>query len=131
MNDPKLVSIERVIRLHGRVIQEFGGTAELRDRGLLESALALPGAQFGGEYLHKTIPEMAAAYLFHLCKNHPFVDGNKRIALTTSEMFLIMNGWKLNATNQELEEVTLKVASSAMEKAELTQFFASHSERQK
>lgn len=124
--DPLFVKLDQILRLHQRLIEKFGGTTELRDQGLLESAIEMPAAQYGGEYLHKTIPEMAAAYLFHLCRNHPFVDGNKRVALATAEVFLIVNGWQLNATNDQLETVTLNVAASEMEKQELTEFFVAH-----
>jgi len=126
--DPFFLKLEQILRLHQQLIEKFGGTTELRDQGLLESAIEMPAAQFGGEYLHKSVPEMAAAYLFHLCRNHPFVDGNKRVALASAEVFLNVNGWQLAASNDQLETVTLSVTASEMEKQELTEFFISHCE---
>lgn len=126
--DPFFLKLEQILRLHQRLIEKFGGTTELRDQGLLESAIEMPAAQFGGEYLHGSVPEMAAAYLFHLCRNHPFVDGNKRVALASAEVFLNVNGWQLVASNDQLETVTLSVAASEMEKQKLTEFFISHCE---
>ena len=126
--DPFFLKLEQILRLHQQLIEKFGGTTELRDQGLLESAIEMPAAQFGGEYLHGSVPEMAAAYLFHLCRNHPFVDGNKRVALASAEIFLNVNGWQLVASNDQLETVTLSVAASEMEKQKLTEFFISHCE---
>ena len=109
--------------IHMRMITEFGGASALRDQGLLESAVMMPTAAFSNVYLHKNISEMAAAYLFHICKNHAFVDGNKRTALATAEMFLILNGHRLNATDNELERITLGVADGSIGKEELKKLF--------
>jgi fido (protein-threonine AMPylation protein) len=76
------------MRLHDRQVEKFGGTSGIRDQGLLESALAQPQATFAGELLHATIYEQAAAYLFHLAMNHPFLDGNKRTAFAVMDVFL-------------------------------------------
>lgn len=81
------LSVANVMTIHGRLIEEFGGDEGLRDQGLLESAVAMPHAMFSGQFLHSTLAEMAAAYHFHLCSNHPFVDGNKRVAVASAEMF--------------------------------------------
>ncbi|MHB9294263.1 putative death on curing protein [Hollandina sp. SP2] len=72
-------------------IRNYGGIYGVRDINLLSSALYMPQSSFDGQYLHKTIPAMAAAYAFHICQNHPFVDGNKRIALASSLVFLDIN----------------------------------------
>jgi death on curing protein len=120
------LSTEEVLTIHDRVIAEFGGEARIRDQGLLESAVAMPAAQFGGEYLHRGVPEKAAAYLFHLCKNHAFVDGNKRTALVAAEMFLLLNDWQLLATNEELERLTLGVAEGTVSKEDAAVFFRNH-----
>jgi death on curing protein len=77
---PTFVSIDEVLLLHALAILELGGAAGIRDRGLLESVLAQPQMAFQGQMLHRTLAEMAAAYAFHLCQNHPFADGNKRTA---------------------------------------------------
>jgi death-on-curing protein len=84
----KFLDAETITTFHNDLIETYGGTRGLRDSGLLESALAQPKAQFGGEYLHDGIFEMASAYGFHICKNHPFIDGNKRSALVAMYTFL-------------------------------------------
>lgn len=112
--------------VHARMIAEYGGSDGLRDRGLLESAAAMPFATFGGQFLHEGLPTMAAAYLFHLCKNHPFVDGNKRVALASAITFLLLNGYELIATKSEAEELTLGVADSSISKEDAIAFFRKH-----
>ena len=91
MNDPVFLTIEEVLEIHERMLAEFGGLAGVSDQGLLDSALAMPQATFGGEFLHSTIAAMAATYLFHLCSNHAFMDGNKRTALAAAEVFVKRN----------------------------------------
>lgn len=128
MAQPIFLTVDQVLEVHRRAIEEFGGSAELRDRGLLESAVAMPAAQFGGEYLHESLAAMAAAYLFHLCKNHPFVDGNKRVSLAAAETFVLLNRHKLAASDDELEKLTLGVADGSISKREATTFFEVHVE---
>jgi death-on-curing protein len=123
---PLFLTVDQVIHIHRRGIEEYGGSPELRDRGLLESAVAMPMAQFGGEYLHEGLPGMAAAYLFHLCKNHPFVDGNKRVAVSVAEIFIELNGRRLATADKQLEELTLGVADSSISKNEAIKFFVKH-----
>ena len=120
------LSVDQVLDIHRRGIEQHGGSSELRDRGLLESAVATPRARFAGEYLHNGVPAMAAAYLFHLCKNHPFADGNKRVAVTVAEVFVELNGYRLVATDKQLEERTLGVADSSISKDKATAFFVKH-----
>ncbi len=117
------VGVGDAISIHRRMVDEFGGDSGLRDRGLLESALAMPKAMFGGDYLHLDLPRMAAAYHYHLCANHPFVDGNKRVAVTVAEVFLRANGLQLEATDDEIVELTLGVASGTTGKPEVTDFY--------
>ena len=81
VKDPEFLTLDEVLALHADRIARYGGSEGIRDVGLLKSALAAPAATFDGGYLHPTLPEMAAAYLFHLVKNHPFVDGNERVGL--------------------------------------------------
>jgi death on curing protein len=127
VNQPiTFLEVDAVLRIHTRMIAEFGGSAEVRDHALLQSAVHMPQAQFGGKYLHDGPPEMAAAYLYHLCSNQPFGDGNKRTALATAEMFVLINGYQLRATNDELETLTMSVAKGTLSKADLTSFFAQH-----
>jgi death-on-curing protein len=125
-SQPVFLGVEQVLAIHCRIIKEFGGSDELRDCGLLESAVMMPAAQFGGEFLHDGIPAMAAAYLFHICKNHAFVDGNKRTAAAAAEVFVMLNGLRLTATNREFECLTMGVAEGAVSKDEAVTFFRKH-----
>jgi death-on-curing protein len=117
------LSVEIVLEIHRRVIEEFGGEPGLRDRGMLESAVALPQSTFGGKELHAGLVEKAAAYHFHLCANHPFVDGNKRVAVAAAELFLLINGRELTASDDELEDLTLGVAGGRLSKEQVIEFF--------
>lgn len=124
--DIRFLTIEQVLRLHALAIEDQGGDDSLRDRGLLDSALAMPRQQFGGAYLHPDIPAMAAAYAFHICKNHPFVDGNKRAAVAAMIKFLADNGWSFEATADEAEPAILSLAAGQMDKPALTEWLRSH-----
>lgn len=93
----KFIPYEVIIRFHEDQIKLYGGSHGIRDKDLLESALAQPEASFGGEYVHRTIFEKAVAYGYHICKNHPFYDGNKPTALLAMLIFLDVNGWILKA----------------------------------
>ncbi len=126
MNDLAFFSTDDILSIHSRMIQEFGGGTGLRDRGLLESAVAMPSASFGGHFLHDDLPAMSAAYLFHLCKNHPFVDGNKRVALASAIAFLLLNDQELIASKADVERLTLGVADSSISKDEAIAFFRKH-----
>lgn len=101
------LATEQVLFIHVRAVKRFGGSQGIRDLGLVESAVARPQATFGGEYLYKTIFDKAAALLQSLLKNHPFIDGNKRTALSSSAVFLKKNGYKL--INQHKEEVEFAI----------------------
>jgi len=117
------LSVEAVFEIHRRVIKEFGGDMGLRDRGLLESAVAMPQSTFGGKDLHSSLSEKAAAYHFHLCANHPFVDENKRVAVAAAEVFLLINGLELKANDSEIEAITMGVASGEVSKGQVIKFF--------
>lgn len=123
---PRLLSIDDLLGLHQRQIERYGGRAGLRDLRLLQSASALPSASFDGSWLHGSLEEMAAAYLFHLCQNHPFMDGNKRLAAVAMTVFLVLNGLRPTFTEDELAELTLAVASGGRTKAETAIAIASH-----
>ena len=125
-SEPTFLALDDVLALHARSIEQFGGSHGIRDVGLLESALAMPAAGLGGDYFHPTLHEMAAAYLFHLCKNHPFVDGNKRTALASAAVFLQVNGRRLVAEPDALYEMVHGVAADAVSKAEAAVFFEKH-----
>jgi death-on-curing protein len=120
------LTIDTVLTIHQRMIAEFGGDAGIRDHGLLEAAVAMPRQQFGGAFLHSNLAEQAAAYLYHICCNHPFLDGNKRTALATADFFILLNNAELVADNDELVEITVGVAEGQVKKAALTAFFKSH-----
>ncbi len=115
----RFLSKRFVVSYHARLIDLFGGTHGLRDEGLLDSSLAQPEATFDGEMLHKDPWEMAAAYGFHLCRNHPFIDGNKRIAAVAMGTFLAINGEANVFDEVELYLTVTAVAEGRMEKAEL------------
>lgn len=105
-----------VLAIHARQIEKFGGTPGLRDEGLLASALAQPQATFGQQWLHPTIPEQAAAYLYHLAMNHPFVDGNKRTAFAVMDTFLRVNGYRLTLTDDAAYDLVLRVVQGKLDK---------------
>jgi death-on-curing protein len=112
----EFLEIEHILALHTEQIDEFGGSHGVRDHGLLKSALAQPQATFGGVYLHDTLFDMAAAYLYHLVSNHPFIDGNKRIGLQATLVFLDLNGERISRSTSDLYELTLSVAQSQVDK---------------
>src|SRR5713226_4953313 len=118
--EPLFLSLDEVLEIHEQQIAWYGGSSGVRDSGGLESAIATPQATFGGECLHRSIPGMAAAYLFHLCQNHPFVDGNKRVSANAAITFFQMNGWEPTFDEDELVGLVLSVASSELGKAALT-----------
>lgn len=117
------LSIEQVLALHEALAQDFGGVAALRDRGLLESAVARPEMTFGGEDLYPDIASKAAALMHSLVLNHPFVDGNKRIGSAAAEFFVERNAFVLTATDQELIDITLAVAEGKVEAEALAIWF--------
>jgi death-on-curing protein len=121
--DPLFLTLDEVLGIHADQIRRYGGRPGLRDLGLLQSALAMPETTFGGEFLHGTVFEMAAAYLFHLARNHPFVDGNKRAALMSALVFLGLNGQRLDAESGALYELVDGVAAGSVDKAEVSVFF--------
>lgn len=125
MPTPNFVSKSMVLSIHARQIERFGGTPGVRDEGLLESALAQPQATFGGQFLHPTISEQAAAYLYHIAMNHPFIDGNKRTAFAVTDTFLRLNGCALNLTDDRAYDLVMRVARGTMTKEELSTEFES------
>jgi len=104
------LTLEEVLLLHARLIQRTGGSGGVRDLGLLDSALARPQATFGGKDLYPGLWHKAAALMHSLIKNHPFIDGNKRTALTATGLFLELNGYTLAATNEEALDFTRRAA---------------------
>ena len=126
MKEPTFLTLDEVLAIHAWQIESYGGASGLRDLGALQSAVAMPRATFDGEYLHATVHEKAAAYLFHVTQNHPFVDGNKRAGLATALVFLWVNGMLVRATDDEVVALTIGVARGATTKAEVAVFFQTH-----
>ena len=123
---PIFLDLTDVLEIHESRIQLYGGSRGLRDLGLLQSALAQPSAGFGGELFHKDLFEMAAAYFFHIARNHAFIDGNKRTALACCLVFLSFNEIDIEAESAELEELTVAIAEGRKEKSEIADFLRSH-----
>jgi death-on-curing protein len=120
------LTLDDILESHLNQIDIYGGSHGIRGIGLLESAIAQPKASFGGQYLHADIFEMAAAYLYHLVMNHPFVDGNKRVGLEAALIFLEINDESLNANDDELVDLVLKTTAGQIGKREIAEFFRSH-----
>lgn len=121
--DIRFLTVEQVFLIHQEMIARYGGEPTIRDVGLIDSAVMMPQQSFGDEYLHPSLPSMAAAYLFHLCSNHGFADGNKRTAVGAALVFLDTNRHELVLTIDELEQITLDVAGGALDKEGLTKLF--------
>jgi len=126
---PVFLEFDEVLSLHASRIERYGGSYGLRDVGLLKSALAMPQATFDGAFLHGTLHEMAAAYLFHLVRNHPFVDGNKRVALLAALVFLGLNGLALDAPGDAVTALVVGAAEGRVTKAEVAVFLQKHTRR--
>lgn len=125
MNEPRWLAIVHVLAIHSDQIQSHGGSLGLRDRGLLESALQRPRHR-----LHydegADLPALAAAYGFGLAKNHPFVDGNKRVAFQAMYLFLGLNGLRIEAPEEEVVALVLSLASGQLEEPELADWLRQH-----
>lgn len=117
-----LLDVFQVLALHERLIAESGGASGVRDFGALESALAQPEMTLGGEELCPTLIEKAGALAYSLCMNHPFVDGNKRVAHAAMEIFLVLNGLEINAPVDEQEKLFLDLASGKVSRKDLTEW---------
>jgi death on curing protein len=126
--EPVFLSLEEIIEIHNDQMERYGGLAGIRDIELLKSAVSLPSAGFGQDYLHTDIYEMAAAYLYHVVRNHPFTDGNKRTGAAASIVFFIMNGIEINADEDSFEKMVLLAAEGKIDKAVIAQFFRNNSE---
>ena len=122
MTEPHFLTLDEVLGIHADQIRRYGGSPGLRDLSLLQSALGMPETTFEGEFLHGTLFEKAAAYLFHIARNHPFVDGNKPTALMCALVFLRLNGQRLEADPEALYELVDGVATGSVDKAEVAVF---------
>lgn len=123
METPLFLDLEQVMRLHASMIERYGGTEGTRDVGLLQSAVAMPQMAYGGKYLHADIFEMAAAYLYHIVQNHPFLDGNKRTGAAAAIVFLAVNDIDIEADEDGLVDLTLSIARGQSGKAAIAEFF--------
>lgn len=116
--EPLFLTLTEVLRFHEYQIKRFGGELGIRDSGLLESAIAQPQGFYGGQWLHSDLYAMAAAYAFHICKDHPFIDGNKRTALASALVFLEINGISLLDPDENLPDAVEGIAKSEVSKQE-------------
>jgi death-on-curing protein len=120
---------ELVLTIHADLLQRYGGEPGLRDRGLLESALAQPRMTFGGKEVHKTVFDKAAAYGFHVCNNHPFIDGNKRVAFVLMDVFLQKNGREIVSSEEEAYALMMLLSSGKLSKAQLASWLKEHTDK--
>ena len=127
MTEPLFLTLDEVLAIHADQIRRHGGRTGLRDLGSLQSAFGMPETTFEGEFLHGTLFEMAAAYLFHIARNHPFADGNKRTPLMCALVFLGLNGWRLEADSEALYELVDGVAGGSVDKADVAVFLRQNS----
>jgi death-on-curing protein len=122
----RYISFAEIVELHRRVIEASGGSYGVRDLGAVESAAAQPRMSFGGEDLYPGLVEKAAALCFSLVKNHPFVDGNKRVGHAALETFLVLNGFELDASVAEQEDLMLTLASGDLDRVDLVRWLSLH-----
>lgn len=120
--DPVFLSLSEVVEIHQDQIARYGGASGIRDLELLKSALGMPPATYGGRFLHTDIHEMTAAYLFHLVKNPPLVDGNKRVGAVAALVFLDLNGFDFDAPEDDFAEMVLAVVRGDLDKAGVAVF---------
>ena len=123
MTEPVFLGLDEVIEIHHDQIKRYGGRPGILDIGILKSTVAMPSATFDGNYLHTDIYEMAAAYLFHIVRNHPFIDGNKRTGAVASIVFLMLNGIDFHADENDFEEIVLRAAEGKIYKTTIARFF--------
>jgi death-on-curing protein len=120
---PLFLTQDEVLEIHADQIARYGGAEGIRDPGLLQSALAQPGGMFGGQFLHVDLFEMAAAYLFHLAQNHPFIDGNKRVGIVAALVFLEVNDVNMKIAENDMESLVLGVVRGQTDKEAIATFF--------
>jgi death-on-curing protein len=116
------LTLSEVLEIHQDQVARYGGSLGVRDLELLKSAPGMPAATFGGENLHTDIYEMAAGYLFHIVKNHPFIDGNKRVGAVAALVFLALNGYDFTMPQEKFADFVLLVAKGELAKADVALF---------
>ena len=127
--DPLFLTLDEVLSLHAEQIRLFGGSSGIRDLGLLQSAMGNVEATFDDAFLHETIFAMAAAYLHGICRNHPFIDGNKRTAVGAALIFLELNGVEVDADEDAFYDLVIGVAEGRVSKASVTVFLEEHAKQ--
>lgn len=125
----KYLTPQQILALHNQIIKRTGGSHGLRDIGLLESAAGRPRASFGGKDLYQTLFDKAAALMHSLLKNHPFIDGNKRTALSSAGVFLKMNGYTLINSHEKEMRFALDVEANRYTLEEISDWLRKHSKR--
>ncbi len=127
--EPRFLTLDEITAIHRDQISRYGGAEGVRDWGLLQSAIAMPAASVGGQFLHVDVYEMAAAYLFHIVQNHPLVDGNKRVGAAAAYVFLALNDVRLVADEDAYAELVLSVAGGKTPKSTVAEFFRANTDR--
>lgn len=121
------LDLEHVIAIHDTLIEELGGSLGIRDQGLLESAISQAQQSFGGYELYPTLFDKSASYAFFISENQPFIDGNKRTAVSSAGVFLDINGYVLDCPSGELYAMMMKLANKKLKKEDLSKWFEKHS----
>jgi death-on-curing protein len=119
------LTLAEVLEIHSSQIKQYGGSDGVRDINLLSSAVAMPYASFSGDFLHRNIYEMAAAYAFHICQNHPFIDGNKRTALASALVFIELNGISISDPEEKLYNAMMDIVSGKITKEDFAKILRS------
>ena len=124
---PEFLEVEDVLQIHADQLKRYGGLSGVRDLGLLESAVSMPRATYAGEFLHGDLFAMAAAYLFHITRNHPFLDGNKRTGAASALVFLDLHEIEETASDDALYDLVIGVATGTAGKEAVEQFLRANS----
>ncbi len=122
----RYLTLKETLEIHRRVVEQSGGATEVRDVGALASSLAQPQMTFGGDELYPTIVDKASALGFSLIKNHPFIDGNKRVGHAALEIFLLLNGFEVEADTDEQEKIILLLANGELSRESFTNWLRTH-----
>ena len=123
MQQPVFLTLQEIADIHRDQIARYGGSEGVRDWGLLQSAIAMPATGCGGQRFHADVCEMAAAYLFHLVQNHPFLDGNKRVGAVAAYVFLALNNLRLTASATAYADLVFSIARGETPKSAVAEFF--------
>ena len=126
IRQPRFLELDEVLEIHRDQISRYGGLAGIRDAALLNSAVAMPRSGAATVYFHTDLFEMAAAYLFHIVKNHPFVDGNKRVGAVAALVFLDLNGIEMAIRDDDLFDIVIGVAGGTTPKSAIAEFLRRH-----